>query len=102
MSTFTTPDGRTLYPYSYARISFTAAFDGEDRDGFCFADGRDADKVAAEMSSRGARCIVERTAAIDSDDEAGFPNFHAWVNALDNCDRARRIGAHVVVLLARS
>ena len=34
-------------------------------------------------------------------DEAGFPDFRAWVNAMDNCDTARRIGSKIVVLRAR-
>jgi hypothetical protein len=101
MSTVNTPDGRTLYPYSHARISFVATFDGEERTGFTFALNHDADKAASEMEARGARCLVGRTAVIESDDEAGFPDFRAWVNAMDNCDRARRVGSHIVVLHAR-
>lgn len=101
MSTFITPDGRTLYPYNYAQLSFVATVEGEERCGYCFALNADADAVAAELETRGARCLVGRTAIIEQDDEAGFPNFRAWVNAMDNCDSARRIGSKIVVLRAR-
>ena len=101
MSTFTTPDGRTLYPYNYAQLSFAATFDGEERTGFCFVLNQDADADAAELERRGARCLVGRTAIVEQDDEAGFPDFRGWVNAMDNCDSARRIGSKIVVLRAR-
>lgn len=101
MATLTTPDGRTLYPYNYACISFTAVFGGEERTGFCFALHQDAGAVAAELGKRGAHCLVGRTAIIESDDEVGFPDFRAWVNAMDNCDTASRIGARIVVLRAK-
>ena len=101
MSTFTTPDGRTLYPYSYAKITLVATFDGEERTGFCFVLNQDADAASAELEVRGARCLVGRSAIVELDDEAGFPDFRAWVNAMDNCDTARRIGSKIVVLRAR-
>lgn len=101
MSTFTTPDGRTLYPYNYAHVSFVATFDGEERSGFCFAENNDADRIAADLEARGARCLIGRTLVIESDEEAGFPDFRAWVHAMDNCNSARRIGAKIVVLRAR-
>lgn len=99
----TTPAGRTLYPYDYAKLSFVAYFDGEKRDGFTFALGADAETVRADLQKRGAVVNVEigRAAAIESDDESGFPDFRAWMHAMDNCDTARRLASRVVVLRAR-
>lgn len=101
MSTFTTPDGRTLYPYNYAQLSFVATIDSEERTGFCFVLHQDADQVAAVFEKRGVRCLVGRTSVVEQDEEAGWPDFRAWVNAMDNCDSARRIGSAIVVLRAR-
>jgi len=102
MSTLTTPTGRTVYPYNYAKLSFVATFDGEERAGFCFVLNQEADKVAAGFEKRGARCLVGRTAVVEQDDEAGFPDFRSYIHALDRCDSARRIGSEIVVLWARS
>lgn len=103
MSTFSTPDGRTLYPYSYAMLSFAGYFDGEKRDGFTFELLSDAEFVRSNMLNRGAVNVeIGRAESIERDDEAGFPAFRAWVNAMDNCDTARRIGAKIVVLRCRA
>lgn len=100
-TTLKTNDGRTIYPYNYAMLSFVAPFDGEQRDGFAFVDVRDVDRVALDLRNRGAVVTVGRTEAIERDDEAGFPAFRGYLNALEHCDTARRIGPHVVVLRAR-
>lgn len=95
--------GHTILPYDHAKLTFSAWFDGELRDGFTFALGQDAETVRADLQKRTAVVNVEigRTKAIEQDDEAGFPDLRAWVHALDNCDSARRIAGRVVVLRAR-
>lgn len=88
-------------PYDHAYVSFTIKIDGEPRDGFAFARDVDAVSVAVYLGAFGATNVkVGRTEAIERDDEAGFPDFRAWLNAIEN-NGPRRIGARIVVLRAR-
>jgi hypothetical protein len=90
-----------LYPYDHAYVSFAATIDGEPREVFTFVRGNDADKCADELRARGCSNVkIGRTEAIEHDDEAGYPDFRAWLNAIENSG-PRRIGARVVVLRAR-
>ena len=88
-------------PYDHAYVSFTAMIDGESRDGFAFARDVDAVSVAVYFKAFGATNVkIERTEAIERDDEAGFPDYRAWLNAIES-NGPRRIGARIVVLRAR-
>lgn len=94
-------NGVAVCPYSFIYVSFDATIDGEPRTGFFFAFANTVPHtLRAELEARGCSIVkIEYTAAIERDDEAGYPDFRAWLHAVDS-NGPRWIGSRIVVLRA--